>query len=875
MSGGKRVRALPWLQARSSAVWQSEYRDRLVSIAKAKFPTGAAEAARQEVFLGTGDAKLADELALACRWLAVIKRDHGEAVFDWVVSTVSSTSQVPRLISTGTKGKDPMSTLQSSPKQEALAVATERRMPELPLQHLAYRASVCGVFARVRCVQKFANDAAEPIEAVYCFPMPDDASVIACTMVLGERRVEAQLKEKERARQEYDDAVAAGHHGALLEQERSNIFTMNVGGLEPGERIEVEVDYVQRVQWQAGGGRFTIPLVVAPRFIPGVPTDASRRGAGWSPDTDQVPDASRITPVVAKAGVPYHADISVLFAPGFTCWLQSPSHGALVEGRGVAHDERVVLQTGDIVCDRDFVLAYASTAHVPEVAVHRGVFGQEQFVQATILPPGTVPVQASDIVMVLDCSGSMHGAKIEGLRRIAKKVVQLLSAQPVAHRLGIVPFDDKPWPALPLSAIREAGADQFIDQLEDRGGTELGLALTAAYQLCSDASRPRVILLVTDGQTEALRFQGSGVRIVAVGIDTAVNDTAIKDLAARSGGVCEFVYPGEDYDSVAHRLVGCLSGPVLRDVTVSAGAGEVVGVGDVFAGRPAVVTVRFAGEVEPVAITGKDPSGQAVTWTVALAQAAESDFAAQVWARDYIREHTEVQAQTRVSLTYGVICQHTSFVAVSLKEVPGKQPVRVEIPVNLPAGWDYDAVFGQAIFRAACVRTRASRLTLAAANLLPPRDDVEVNFTEVFESYYDPLGVSDRFTLPSGDAVDRLVAVLINVGSDYQAAAAVFADIQRELTVEAVAALSEAERARAYYFAARLTSYGLTLAAEVMQALRARPQGEVALAWYNLARKEEGLGYAVAAAVSGDGSEYIAWKFGGEKPFAGEWSLVP
>ena len=109
----------------------------------------------------------------------------------------------------------------------------EIKKATLPLRHITFRAALNGAFARVRCIQEFGNDAAKPVEAVYEFPFPDEATVTACVMVIGKRKVEAKLKRRDVARKEYDKAIAQGHHGALLEQERPNIFTMNVGGIEP------------------------------------------------------------------------------------------------------------------------------------------------------------------------------------------------------------------------------------------------------------------------------------------------------------------------------------------------------------------------------------------------------------------------------------------------------------------------------------------------------------------------------------------------------------------------------------------------------------------------------------------------------------------
>ncbi|MFA4872207.1 MAG: VIT domain-containing protein, partial [Patescibacteria group bacterium] len=679
MSDGKKVRRLPWLRARFQPALKSEHRELLAQIAKS---APSPNAAYDQAYLETGDI----ELARACRWLAVTKRDHGTEALKTLLPPVkprdsrsTSTSERNETMSTGTKPE-------TKPEQPEVM---ENKIPTLPLRQINFRATVNGVFARVRCIQEFENDADHPVEAVYTFPLPDEATVTACQMRIGKRKVEAVLKERAEARKEYDEAILAGHHGALLEQQRPNIFTMNVGGIEPGEKINVEVDYVQRVPWQAGGGRFRIPLVVAPRFIPGVPT--GKQGGGWAEDTDQVPDASKITPPVARGAVSYAADISVSLTPGFACRVESPSHPFAVETHTVRKNDNTEYKTGQIRPDRDFILTYQSTRGIPEVAAFTNTFGNEGFLLTQIIPGTVVPV-ASDIILLLDISGSMGGPKIDGLKVVAKKVLQKLIGQKTGHNVGIIAFESQPHLLQPLTEVSPV-MEKVIDGLSDRGGTELGPALNLAFSQFRDSGRPKMILLVTDGQTESLVHIGTGARIIAAGIDTAVNDSTLKELARNTNGACEWFYPGEDFNAVANRLTGMLSGPVLRDVTVTS-QGEAVGISDVFEGLPAAIAIRFSGKVGQAEIRGKTPDGKEASWTIMPKDASACDFCHQLWAREFIRQTAEAEKQVATSLKYGVICNRTSFVAISEKEVPGQKPERVEIPVELPHGWNFDSVFG-------------------------------------------------------------------------------------------------------------------------------------------------------------------------------------
>ena len=129
------------------------------------------------------------------------------------------------------------------------------------------------------------------------------------TMLVGERTIRGKIKTREEARAIYEAARNAGYVAALLDQERPNIFTQSVANIEPGEKVTVTISYVETLKYEEGSYEFSFPMVVGPRYIPGNATGQS--GGGWAPDTDQVPDASRITPPVTPEGTRAGHDISI------------------------------------------------------------------------------------------------------------------------------------------------------------------------------------------------------------------------------------------------------------------------------------------------------------------------------------------------------------------------------------------------------------------------------------------------------------------------------------------------------------------------------------------------------------------------------------
>src|SRR5438270_341094 len=172
--------------------------------------------------------------------------------------------------------------------------------------------TIDGQLARIDVAQTFVNTHAEPLEATYIFPLPDRAAVTRFRLEVAGRVVEGVLKERGAARREYTEAIEAGHRAAITEEERPGVFTMRVGNLPPGEAATVRLTLVGPLPYADGEATFRFPLVVAPRYIPGTPLPGPSVGDGTVPDTDAVPDASRITPPVLLPGYPNPVRLSLV-----------------------------------------------------------------------------------------------------------------------------------------------------------------------------------------------------------------------------------------------------------------------------------------------------------------------------------------------------------------------------------------------------------------------------------------------------------------------------------------------------------------------------------------------------------------------------------
>jgi Ca-activated chloride channel homolog len=622
----------------------------------------------------------------------------------------------------------------SRPAGDEAGVGTlATRRGNLPLEAVEVAASITGLVARTVLTQTFGNPLGQPLEATYIFPLPDRAAVTEFRMEIGERVVEGVLQERAQARQAYDQAIREGRRASIAEEERPGVFTMRVGNLQPGERVRVRLVMTGPLPWDEGEATYRFPLVVAPRYIPGAPLEGAPVGDGTVPDTDEVPDASRITPPVLLPGFPNPVQLSIaveIDPAGLELGeLRSSLHAVVEERRDGHGGVRLVRVEPGERANRDFVLRLrtgtagvaTSLVAVPDREGDAGTFA------LTLLPPegGLGAASPRDVAFVLDRSGSMRGWKMVAARRAVARMVDTLGDR---DRFLLLAFDNlvETPPDLgdglqPASDRARFRAVEFLARLEARGGTEMAAPLTRALQRLAD--RPdgdgeppaRVLVLVTDGQVgneeQLLRLLAprlGGVRVYTVGVDTAVNEGFLKRLAGLGGGACELVESEDRLDVVMDRVHRRIGAPALTDLELDA-EGLEVGFDSIaprrlpalFAGAPLVICGRYAGPPGgALTVRGRDAAGQA--WSARVpAVATTAPAVTSVWARAHLRDLEDRYASEQradqdlerriveTSLRFGVLCRFTAFVAADVEVVNrGGAVHRVVQPVEPPAGWD-------------------------------------------------------------------------------------------------------------------------------------------------------------------------------------------
>ena len=591
-----------------------------------------------------------------------------------------------------------------------------------PLRHTDVRAEVTGFLARVNVTQEFQNPFDEKIEAVYTFPLPQSAAVDDMTLKVGARTVKGKIMRREQAQAVYAAARSAGQVASLLDQERPNIFTQSVANISPGERVTVTISYVETLKYEDGTYEFSFPTVVGPRYIPGTPTDAPPQGGGRLPDTDRVPDASRISPPVAQKGTRAGHDISIdvsLDAGLPIEELKSVSHEVEVERPEPAR-ARVRLKDLNAIPNKDFVLRYdvAGRKIGDALLTHRGARGG--YFTLILQPPDRITVEdvtPKELVFVLDTSGSMSGFPIEKAKETMGLALAGLYPQDTFNLITFAGdtaiLFPEPVPATPANLAK---AKRFLETREGGGGTEMMKAIKAALDPSDAGGHVRIVCFMTDGYvgndmeiiSEVQKHPNA--RVFSFGIGGSVNHFLLDKMAEHGRGEVEYVSLDEDGSAAARRFHERVRNPLLTDISVDWGGLPIADVypkqiPDLFGAKPVILTGRFTGPGRGVVRLKGRMGGNAFEREIAVTlpeSQAEHDVLATLWARrrvedlmsgDYAGAQAGQmkddlrEAVTNLGLEYGLMTQFTSFVAVEEMTVTdGGEPRRVEVPVELPEG---------------------------------------------------------------------------------------------------------------------------------------------------------------------------------------------
>ncbi len=577
---------------------------------------------------------------------------------------------------------------------------------QLPLKSTSADVKVVGVIADVTVKQIYKNEGKTPLEAIYIFPASTRAAVYGMKMTIGKRTIIARVEERKEARRQYEEAKQQWKSASLLEQQRPNVFQMNVANILPGDAIQVELRYTELLVPTDGIYEFVYPTVVGPRYS-NQPAETARPPQKWVEN-----------PYLHQGEtLPYTFDITADLAAGLPIQnVACTSHKVNIDYNGPSRASIKLDPSDKNAGNRDFILKYQLSGGKVQSGILLFEGGKENFFLLMLQPPKQVSVSQippREYIFIVDVSGSMYGFPLDISKKLLKDLIGNLRR---TDRFNVLLFSggsslmsEQSLPATPENIHH---AINLIERQRGGGGTELLPALKRALSLTKAEGYSRSVVIATDGYVmveeevfDQIRKNLGDANMFTFGIGSSVNRHLLEGMARVGMGEPFVISKPEETREKAEKFRKMIESPVLTKIKVDFGKFnaydvEPLSVPDVFAERPVIIFGKWrgkpVGEITLNGITSSDPYVKKME--MKKEEPLKSNFSLQyLWARhritllsDYnsLRQDTDrINEVTQLGLTYNLLTAYTSFVAIDTEvRLINGQSVTVKQPLPLPEG---------------------------------------------------------------------------------------------------------------------------------------------------------------------------------------------
>jgi Ca-activated chloride channel family protein len=471
---------------------------------------------------------------------------------------------------------------------------------------------ITGSIARATVKQIFKNTSEFYAEGIYVFPLPEKAAVDQFRMIIGDRIIEGQVKERVAAKKIYETAKAAGKKTGLIEQQRPNIFTTSLANIAPGENISIEFSFQQVLDYKDDSYRLRFPMVVGPRYHPAInnskklPSQQSNvdKGTNVYTETDPVKTTNNPTRIhlLLDAGVNL-SELKSSYHPIDIKQTSESRYSISTIGESIRSDRDFELVWKPQLKDNPQLSAFQETSG-------KDTRGHDNYALITLLPPDLShlqqKVQARDVVLVLDISGSMAGTSIEQAKA---SLIIALDGLTTIDRFNVIWFNHEAGSLFPDAVVASERnknlAKRYIDNLQASGGTEMLAALNMALSPQQEFTRFRQIVFLTDGNisNEAALFDvinrklGDN-RLFTIGIGSAPNAYFMRRAANIGRGTFTYIGDVNEVKEKTISLFNKLETPALINIQLGIDR-------DKYEVYPNIIPDLYAGETSTILLKGK------------------------------------------------------------------------------------------------------------------------------------------------------------------------------------------------------------------------------------------------------------------------------
>uniref|UniRef100_A0A3B5LK55 von Willebrand factor A domain containing 5A n=1 Tax=Xiphophorus couchianus TaxID=32473 RepID=A0A3B5LK55_9TELE len=460
---------------------------------------------------------------------------------------------------------------------------TEKKEP-VPLKSIDAQLEVKDHVATLVSTLNYENKEDKPLEAVFVFPLPGDAAVCHFSAQIGETHIVAEVKEKQQAQEEYDDALSSGQQAFLLEESEQSpdIFSLKVGRLPPGESASIRLEYVTELAVQADDGlRFCLPAVLNPRY----------QSQGPSVQVTSVPASL----------VPYSLSFSAqVSSPRPISKIESSCSLEPLQYLNADQTQATIKLGGGHKFDRDIeLLIYYKDAHQPSAVVEAGQASAkpgslmgDPVVMVSLYPEFPQSVMSSlatcgEFVFLMDRSGSMgcsmnnstpQETRISSAR---DTLLLLLKSLPMGCYFNIYSFGSSFEHIFPKSVeYSEKTMKEALEEVEkmesNLGGTEILQPLKHIYSQACIPKHPRQLFVFTDGEvgntkevTDLVKKNADSHRCFSFGIGEGASSALINGMAKDGGGHAQFITGADRMQPKVMQSLRFALQPAVEDISVS------------------------------------------------------------------------------------------------------------------------------------------------------------------------------------------------------------------------------------------------------------------------------------------------------------------
>uniref|UniRef100_A0A8C6XHY5 von Willebrand factor A domain containing 5A n=1 Tax=Naja naja TaxID=35670 RepID=A0A8C6XHY5_NAJNA len=569
----------------------------------------------------------------------------------------------------------------------------------VPLKNISVDIIIRGFVADVVSELQYQNEEKNPVEATFVFPLDDEAAVYAFEGLIGGKRIEAQIREKKQAAQEYDDALSEGHQAFLLgrEENTSDIFTCNLGNLPPGGEATLKLRYVQALAVEPDDAvRFVLPAVLNPRYVP----EGSEGGT-----------VSQQIPRVSTEALPYALSLSAKVESPYGI-NRVDSKCSLIQNISEDRTAAQVSLAKGHQFDRDMeLLIYYEDVHKTSTILEAGKSGAapgslmgDPALLLSLYPniPAAKAGQCvpGEFIFLLDRSGSMGtliGYSFGSQSRIesAKEtLIFLLKSLPLGCYFNIYGFGSTYDSFYPQSVkYTQQTMDTSVQRVKelhcDLGGTEIVKPLKAIYSQPCFEGHPRQIFVFTDGEVSntneviaEVRHNSHFHRCFSFGIGEGASTSLIKGIARAAGGSAEFITGKERMQAKALQSLKKALQPAVSGISLSwelppGLEAKLVGSGPqvIFQGQRCLIYAQIQGQLQATIVQYNFQNESPTETTKFSLQLEKTDrlpvhrLAAQALLQELEEDKEKVEEKRllalETSLSSGVVCSQTAYVGVN------------------------------------------------------------------------------------------------------------------------------------------------------------------------------------------------------------------